>query len=66
MRSIARQIRDSYRKGWVQAMTRLGMMPSTDYKTIVKLSAEDWEAFSRALNAPPEPNEKLVRLMQGK
>jgi hypothetical protein len=32
----------------------------------IKLSAEDWDVLARALKEPPEPNEKLKRLMRAR
>lgn len=35
-------------------------------RTLFALDADQWEAFNRALDAPPEENPKLRRLMRAK
>lgn len=35
-------------------------------RRVVKLGAEDWEAFQAALDAPPKPTARLARLITQK
>jgi len=50
---------------WVREAWRLAAEARAD-STTIKLSAEDYDAFVAALDAPPKPNAKLQELMRRK